>query len=1103
MLVKKLLILFILIFMLSNAFAWCSGTDCNSDWGYRQQLELNTEGILTSDVSNEHAILVHVNSSNTDFWDNINNGESYSAGNGIWASLESNLVAYYKLDETSGTNLVDSKGTYDLTLNAGTVNQTGFLGKAVSFTSSTAQYANSTMPASGTNQSMCLWFKPTTGNESGVILGIGTGGTGNSLAKSNGTGGAGIVIGGLQNGVAWKPETDTTYSQNEWQFICYTKTGTTAQLYKNGIALNMVDDEAVNGTGITNFFIGSNTANSAITGVYDEVSVFDIQLSETQVKDLYASQTGLTDVRFTNENDLIDLNYHFESVNIDTNDLYSWVRVPEFDADANTIINMYYGNANAIDNQNETGTYPSTYLTVNHLNVLTNESTDSAITWTNNGQNTTTGQIAGGSQAPANNDSISGATLNIDALTEYSALGWVNYSTLGKSYGFGENAGNGAVLISGNGSTNLFFQVGDGSSVKSTSVTSTASQWEFFAGTAKENGNVTVSVNAGTRDTEAITTFGNPNDEPTVGRGALGTVGSFDEVKFLNYQISTDEESLLFNSESNTLLSFGSQEEDANIYSVTADFNWSIDIPNSQVLLTDTSTDQNVTINAWTWQVDGTTKATTQNYNHSTNANLDLNICLTASGTGIDTNTYTDTLCQNVETWDTEQPTIDVNINPNSFGFVSDFGIDYNMICYDNFSPINYKIVWTNGTTTTLYDSDDANASLLSDTFDLNAGQSAILTFSCTDDYNNLATFTSPQYYALQFNLINEDTGEPFDMNKLTSAIAFTYDGNYVSDLKDANIITENFFSPTDVIRFDFVYPDEASTEISREVDFDYIDDNNIGICVAEYQQFYLYRFLSTSIKPIVLYNDYAKCYNLASTTKFLYNTYYSNTAYTINKPYYLYTYSELFVKSLLALLDGSNNTEINLDILAFNQIEYEYSTTSDLLSVGFSTNDANTIQLNFYSADEYDSVKITVYKDDVSIWSYTETTDTNNFTINFYYGDLDVNKDDLLKAIATMTNGDTVTTIEKWFTTEAEVYQGVLDGFVAMLISAFIMFFGVTMVAYRFAMGWFGLIISFISIGILALAPYSETTLFLMGIYLIIGLFIGVVGKQQNLGVN
>jgi hypothetical protein len=58
-------------------------------------------------------------------------------------------------------------------------------------------------------------------------------------------------------------------------------------------------------------------------------------------------------------------------------------------------------------------------------------------------------------------------------------------------------------------------------------------------------------------------------------------------------------------------------------------------------------------------------------------------------------------------------------------------------------------------------------------------------------------------------------------------------------------------------------------------------------------------------------------------------------------------------------------------------------------------------------------------------------------------------------------------------------------------------------MVSYRFAMGWFGLFISFIAIGILAMAPMYDYIVFLMAIYFIIGIFIGVIGREQTLGVN
>ena len=500
-------------------------------------------------------------------------------------------------------------------------------------------------------------------------------------------------------------------------------------------------------------------------------------------------------------------------------------------------------------------------------------------------------------------------------------------------------------------------------------------------------------------------------------------------------------------------------------------------------------------ITSWVWEVDGTIVSTDQNTNYSTQANLDLNVCLLTNGLA--------QTCKSVKTWDTISPTIDANINPATYGFVSDFDINYSMTCYDNFTPIQYLITWNNGTTNaTLYDSSDANASLKTGTLDLNVGQNATLTFTCTDDSNNIAQYVSPLLYALRFRLINENTGALFDLNKVTAAQAYSYDGNFIYNFKDSNQVQTNFFSSSNTIRFDFTYPDESATKISREITFDYLDDSNVGICVAEYQQFYLYRFLSTSVKPVVVYNDYANCYNLASTTKFLYNTYQSNTAYTINKPYYLYTYSN-GVKTLLALLDGANNTEINLDVLAFNQQEYTYAVDMDTLAFKPSETDSNTITFYFYSPNDNDSVTLDIYNGNTLLWNYTELVDTNSFEVNFYYGDIGVTDANLLKVVVSIVlNGET-TSFYKYFNTKAETYSGILNPMVAIVISFFVMFFGITMVSYRFAMGWFGLFISLIAIGILALAPSYDYIIFLQAIYFIIGIFIGVVGKEQNLGVN
>jgi len=143
--------------------------------------------------------------------------------------------------------------------------------------------------------------------------------------------------------------------------------------------------------------------------------------------------------------------------------LWAWVRIPSFDATTDTTIDMYYGNADATDNQNETGTYPSSYLSVGHLNSLTTDSTGK-LTYTNTGITSSTSKIGLGGESTGINDVIN-TTYNIDAFTELSIVGWVKSNDLTDNdviSGWGQDAGNGAVVLQEelNG---YEFRIGDGS----------------------------------------------------------------------------------------------------------------------------------------------------------------------------------------------------------------------------------------------------------------------------------------------------------------------------------------------------------------------------------------------------------------------------------------------------------------------------------------------------------------------------------------------------------------------------------------------------------------------------------------------------------------
>jgi hypothetical protein len=89
--------------------------------------------------------------------------DSVSVGTAGASTLLNGLVGYWKFDETSGTNLADATaGSHNATLGSGTVNQTGKIGKAVTYNNTgyaTIPYA--AFSSITDKETISFWFYPT------------------------------------------------------------------------------------------------------------------------------------------------------------------------------------------------------------------------------------------------------------------------------------------------------------------------------------------------------------------------------------------------------------------------------------------------------------------------------------------------------------------------------------------------------------------------------------------------------------------------------------------------------------------------------------------------------------------------------------------------------------------------------------------------------------------------------------------------------------------------------------------------------------------------------------------------------------------------------
>jgi len=214
-----------------------------------------------------------------------------TAGN---ASAE--LVAYWKFDEGSGTNAVDTSGNgNDGTLEGGAEWVAGQLGGALEFNGSGARVVAPNIPFDNRSFTIAMWVNPVLYTGEQVVFSTGLTGSNNTdmHLRIGGVGSGNVPAGGIRMGF-YNNDLDTPggiIEDNNWYHITfwYDYENQNRRIYVNGV--QEAEAAATPYLGTTgNTVIGSWGTGQWFRGIIDDVQVYNHALTEGEI--LGAMQGG-------------------------------------------------------------------------------------------------------------------------------------------------------------------------------------------------------------------------------------------------------------------------------------------------------------------------------------------------------------------------------------------------------------------------------------------------------------------------------------------------------------------------------------------------------------------------------------------------------------------------------------------------------------------------------------------------------------------------------------------------------------------------------------------------------------------------------------------
>jgi len=331
-------------------------------------------------------------------------------------SLNTDILGYYDFDETTGTVLIDVTGNGNNGTNSNAiVNQSGILGKAYDFVSASPSFILFDTPLLDTISafSISFWVNIDTIGQNQMLVSNGANTAGFYMYYGGGGANTMYVNFGAQ-GLSPHPSA-LGITQATWTHMVSTYDGAdTYRLYIDGVG--SYNNTAVTGelNATRNFTIGTWPEGSLYSdALFDEVGIWERELSVSEVQDLYNGGTGITYVgtfpsppNITLNSPTVDANYTtvqnliinftvYDNINLSDVKLYINGALNQTNAsginDSNYLFNVglydgdYTINGVATDNQSETANSSSVRFVIDTtdptINIITpvNDTTTTTI----------------------------------------------------------------------------------------------------------------------------------------------------------------------------------------------------------------------------------------------------------------------------------------------------------------------------------------------------------------------------------------------------------------------------------------------------------------------------------------------------------------------------------------------------------------------------------------------------------------------------------------------------------------------------------------------------------------------------------------------------